>query len=210
MPIAGVSHTQPAIASLQNPLSAGPAQNATSPSSSITANSPDSQHEYGQSQGAGGRGKSSAPGAVNYSLNGSKTELTAQEAAVLLELKKTDQQVRQHEAAHIAAGGSYVSKAASYSYRVGPDGNRYAVAGEVGIDVSPERDPRVTVQKMAVVQRAALAPADPSPQDRAVAAKAAMMSAQAQAQIVRLQYEKNKGLPSVWSASPGMTIDRYA
>lgn len=129
---------------------------------------------------------------------------------MLLELKKIDQRVRQHEAAHIAAGGSYVSKAASYSYKLGPDGNRYAVAGEVGIDVSPERDPRATVQKMAVVQRAALAPADPSPQDRAVAAKAAMTAAQAQAQIVRLQYEKNKGMPSVWSASPGMTIDTYA
>lgn len=141
---------------------------------------------------------------------GSRNELTSQETAVLLELKKIDQQVRQHEAAHIAAGGSYVSKAASYSYKIGPDGNRYAVAGEVGIDVSPERDPRVTVQKMAVVQRAALAPADPSPQDRAVAAKAAMTAAQAQAQLVKLQYEKNKGMPSVWSASPGMTIDTYA
>lgn len=210
MPIAGVSHTQPAITSSQNPLSAGPAQNTASPSSAITSNSPNPQNRTGPSQGVGADGKSSARSAYSGASNASRTELTAQAAAVLLELKKVDQQVRQHEAAHIAAGGSYVSKAASYSYRVGPDGNRYAVAGEVGIDVSPERDPRATVQKMAVVQRAALAPADPSPQDRAVAAKAAMTSAQAQAQLVRLQYEKNKGMSSVWAAFSGMTIDTYA
>lgn len=206
MPIVGVSYTQPVIAPLQN-LSAEDFTRNTSTSSSINSNPSNQQDRYSLSHGGG---KSVSRSVSLGASNGSKNEFTAQEVAVLLELKKIDQQVRQHEAAHIAAGGSYVSKAASYSYKIGPDGNRYAVAGEVGIDVSPEQDPRVTVQKMAVVQRAALAPADPSPQDRAVAAKAAMTSAQAQAQIVRLQYEKNKGMPSVWSVSPGKTIDTYA
>lgn len=206
MPIVGVSYTQPVIAPLQNPSAEDFTQNTSAPLPVINAASFNPQDRYSPSQGFGAGGKS-----VSREVsNGSKNELTSQEVAVLLELKKTDQQVRQHEAAHIAAGGSYVSKAASYSYKIGPDGNRYAVAGEVGIDVSPERDPRATVQKMAVVQRAALAPADPSPQDRAVAVKAAMTSARAQSQVLRLQYEKNNGMFSVWSASPGMTIDTYA
>jgi hypothetical protein len=49
----------------------------------------------------------------------------------------------------------------------------YAVSGEVSIDVSPVNgNPQATIAKMATVRSAALAPADPSGQDRAVAASA--------------------------------------
>lgn len=208
MPIAGISSQSMAVpGGLPNPLQTQVLPPSVADNTASSLVQPDGQGRFkATDEKTGQKGRT----AFSQSSNASKQELTAQEMAVLLELKKTDQQVRQHEAAHIAAGGSYVSKAASYSYKVGPDGNRYAVAGEVSIDVSPERDPRATVQKMAVVQRSALAPPDPSPQDRAVAAKAAMIAAQAQAQLVRLQYEKNKGMAVRWSVSPGMTIDTYA
>jgi len=113
-----------------------------------------------------------------------------EELAVINELKSTDREVRAHEAAHVAAGGQYVQGGASFEYKTGPDGKRYAVGGEVQIDTSevPD-DPQATIEKMEVVKRAALAPKNPSSQDRSVAAAA--NRAQAQARI-ELQTEKSE------------------
>jgi hypothetical protein len=104
-------------------------------------------------------------------------------AAEIARLQTTDRAVRAHEAAHVAAGGSYVQGAASFSYQSGPDGKRYAVGGEVSIDVSAERTPEATIQKMEIVRAAALAPADPSATDRAVAASATQAAAAARAEM---------------------------
>jgi hypothetical protein len=102
------------------------------------------------------------------------------------ELKKRDQEVKAHEAAHMAAGGSCVRGGATYSYQVGPDGRRYAVGGEVSIDTSSVRgDPQATITKMQTVRRAALAPADPSGQDRSVASQASGVAAQAQKELAQ-------------------------
>ncbi len=87
--------------------------------------------------------------------------------------------------AHIAAGGPYVRGGAHFEYETGPDGRRYAVGGEVSIDTSQEMDPRATLQKMRTVQRAALAPAHPSQQDRRVAAQAAAKAMKAMVEIMK-------------------------
>jgi hypothetical protein len=114
-----------------------------------------------------------------------KQELTDDEKKQVKELKKRDQDVKTHEAAHIAAGGSYVRGGASYSYQSGPDGKRYAVGGEVSIDTSPvSDDPQATIAKMQTVKRAALAPAEPSGQDRSVAAQAGAAEAAAQKELL--------------------------
>jgi len=56
----------------------------------------------------------------------------------------------------------------------------YAVGGEVSIDTTPVKgDPQATVAKMETIKAAALAPADPSGQDRAVAAEASQEESQA-------------------------------
>jgi len=108
----------------------------------------------------------------------------AENADVVSELRSTDIEVHSHEAAHMAAGGSHITGGASYSYQTGPDGKRYAIGGEVGIDISPvPGNPQATITKMMMVQAAALAPADPSPQDLAVAAAAAQMEAAARADL---------------------------
>ncbi|MGC8677083.1 MAG: putative metalloprotease CJM1_0395 family protein [Hydrogenobaculum sp.] len=57
-------------------------------------------------------------------------------------------------------------------YVVGPNSKKYAVGGDVSIDVSPGPTPQDTIRKMERVIKAALAPVDPSAQDRAVAAQA--------------------------------------
>jgi hypothetical protein len=95
------------------------------------------------------------------------------------ELKVRDREVRAHEMAHMAAAGGYARSGASFSYQTGPDGHRYAVGGEVSIDMSAESTPEATIIKAQIIRRAALAPAEPSGQDRAVANAATRMEASA-------------------------------
>ncbi len=105
---------------------------------------------------------------------------------MIRQLQARDTVVRTHEAAHIAAGGGTITSGASYTYQKGPDGRDYAVGGEVGIDASPvPGDPKATIAKMATVRAAALAPAQPSAQDMAVAASASLAEAQARAEAYR-------------------------
>lgn len=100
------------------------------------------------------------------------------------ELQVRDQEVRAHEQAHAIVGGRYAS-APSYQYQQGPDGKRYAVGGEVQIDLAPvPGDPAATVQKMQQVKAAALAPAEPSAADRSIAAEAGQRLLQAQAELI--------------------------
>lgn len=107
---------------------------------------------------------------------------------VVMQLKSRDMEVRAHEQAHVAAGGQYVTSGASYAYQTGPDGKRYAVGGEVGIDTSPiSGDPQATLAKAQQVRAAALAPAEPSSQDMRVAAQATQMAAQARAELAASQ-----------------------
>ncbi len=112
----------------------------------------------------------------------SARELDDEQKQQLRELQKTDREVRAHEQAHKAAAGAHAGPV-SYTYTTGPDGKRYAVAGEVPIDVSPvEGDPEATVTKMQQVRAAALAPAEPSAADRRIAAKAQQIEREAQAE----------------------------
>jgi hypothetical protein len=98
-------------------------------------------------------------------------------------LKRRDREVRSHELAHDAVGGAYTG-APAYSFEVGPDGKKYAVGGEVSVDLSPiDGDPRATITKMQKVHAAALAPANPSIQDTRIANSAAKLIAQAQAEL---------------------------
>ncbi len=112
---------------------------------------------------------------------------------VLNQLEARDREVRAHEMAHLAAAGQY-ARGLSYTYQTGPDGKQYAVGGEVGIDTSPvPGDPEATIVKAQVIQRAALAPAEPSAQDRRVAQAATQMMAQARVEISQQQIEGEEG-----------------
>lgn len=116
-------------------------------------------------------------------------QLSDEQKQQVADLKKRDAEVRRHEQAHAQTGGQYAG-APSYSFERGPDGRSYAVGGEVPIDVSPiAGDPQATVRKMQQVQRAALAPADPSGADRAIAARAAALKMHAQAEAAEQRAE---------------------
>lgn len=146
----------------------------------------DGRQSGGQSADPGSDEQSAADGSGRQASKGTSAEqLTEQEQQKLRELKIRDREVRAHEQAHSAAGGRYAGSA-SYSFQRGPDGQSYAVGGEVGIDISPVAgEPRATISKMQTVYRAALAPAEPSAQDRRVAAEAASQIVDARAELVR-------------------------
>ncbi|MEM7307811.1 MAG: putative metalloprotease CJM1_0395 family protein [Planctomycetota bacterium] len=109
-------------------------------------------------------------------------ELTDEERAEVAELRRRDREVRQHEQAHAAAGGS-LTGAPRYTYERGPDGVRYAVGGEVSIQLREGRTPEETLRIAEQARRAALAPAEPSPQDRRVANEADQMARRARDEI---------------------------
>lgn len=120
----------------------------------------------------------------NVSNNTDPAKLSDEAKQEIQQLSLRDQEVQVHEAAHAAVGGQYAG-APSLTYETGPDGKRYAVAGEVNIDISEVAgDPQATIDKAEVIRAAALAPAQPSGQDRNVAAKASQMKAKAQAELM--------------------------
>jgi len=112
-------------------------------------------------------------------------------AKQLQQLQARDREVRAHEAAHVAAGGRFVTGGPSYTYQRGPNGRFYAIGGEVSIDVSAvPSNPQATLDKAEVVRRAALAPAQPSPQDLRVASNATRLASRARVDIAIQQREQ--------------------
>mgnify|MGYP005723649141 CR=1 FL=1 len=125
----------------------------------------------------------------SQSNSAATTRLSDEDRAIIDQLKVRDREVRLHEAAHAAVGGRYAGSP-SFDYSRGPDGKNYATGGEVSISTSPvPGDPQATIEKARIVQAAALAPAQPSAQDRQVAAEAAQMELQAQSDLQRMKSE---------------------
>lgn len=126
--------------------------------------------------------KSASDPAAPKDVNGEP--LSEEDLRLLEQLKQRDAEVRAHEQAHVAAGGAYITSGPSYSYQTGPDGRRYAIGGEVGIDTSMNpNDPEGNLAKARAIIRAAMAPAEPSAQDVRVAAAARAMEMRAQQEI---------------------------
>ncbi len=117
--------------------------------------------------------------------------LTEAEEKAVRDLESRDKEVRKHEQAHIAAGGSLVRGGAMFNYTTGPDGKQYAIGGEVNIDISTEETPSKTISKMQQVVAAAMAPKDPSAQDYSVAATAKKNAAEARRQLVEEARSEN-------------------
>ena len=188
--------TEPTATEKQN-NSADSAAPTYSPNGKVAKKGKDSAE--GEAKGAEAKGAESeeAKGEEKADATEEKKpngqQLDEQELEKVDELKSRDQEVRVHEQAHAAVGGQYAGSP-SYEYERGPDGKSYAVGGEVQIDVSPvQGDPQATIQKMQVVRRAALAPAQPSAADRAIAADAANKATQARAELAKQQVQGEGG-----------------
>lgn len=111
------------------------------------------------------------------------TKLNDSELELVSKLQATDRHVRAHEQAHLSASGGLATSGPTYVYQKGPDGVSYAVGGEVSIDTSPGKTAEETIERAKTIEAAALAPSDPSSQDRAVAAQAEEMERDARAKL---------------------------
>jgi len=121
-------------------------------------------------------------------------ELSDDEKAEVETLQARDREVRAHESAHKAAAGSYARGSAQFTFEDGPDGRRYAVGGEVSIDTSRvSGDPEATIRKAQTIRRAANAPAQPSGQDRSVAAQATQMESEARSELLVSKTDTQEG-----------------
>lgn len=118
-------------------------------------------------------------------------------------LKQRDQEVRTHEQAHASTGGQYAGSP-QYEFQRGPDGQRYAVDGQVSIDISAESTPEQTIRKMQQVRAAALAPAEPSPQDLQVAAEASRIAFDARNEVAKQRKEELGSEPSTDIEPPSL------
>jgi hypothetical protein len=113
-----------------------------------------------------------------------QNQLSEEEEEVVAELKSRDREVRAHEQAHLSAAGGLAQGGPSFTFSTGPDGQRYAIGGEVNIDTSAVAgDPAATLQKAQQIIAAANAPAQPSGQDRSVASQAASLAAEARSEL---------------------------
>lgn len=111
------------------------------------------------------------------------TQISAEQQRQIDALTAIDRKVKAHEEAHLSVGADLVRGGPTYSYQTGPDGKRYAIAGEVQIDTSKGRKPQETIPKAQHIRATALAPANPSSQDRQVAALAAGMEMEARQEL---------------------------
>lgn len=158
------------------------------------ANTPDTRQPAAQAGSSveGEEGPSALPRQEQDRLQQQREkQQLLEEQRQIFELSTRDREVRAHEQAHAAVGGQYAG-APSYQFQRGPDGINYAVSGEVPIDVGAAATPQETLQKAQVVRRAALAPAEPSPQDRRVAAQATRLESQARAEIAVERVEESQ------------------
>ena len=143
----------------------------------------------------------SPPGALE---NTSQKSLSTEDLQQISDLQQRDVEVRSHEQAHLSAAGQYAAGGASFSYTTGPNGKRYATGGEVPIDISKEKTPEATIQKMRTIRRAALAPANPSGADRSIAAQASSKEAQAMKEVLeQTQIAPSNPSTSNDSTAPG-------
>ncbi|MCD6259625.1 MAG: hypothetical protein J7J31_08510 [Helicobacteraceae bacterium] len=118
-----------------------------------------------------------------------QNQLEPSEEQMLMELQARDAEVRQHEAAHKSAGAP--TGAANYTYQKGPDGRMYAIGGEVSVTMKSGSTPEETIANAQAVIASAMAPADPSPQDHAVASSARMMMLKAEQEKAKEIYAQN-------------------
>lgn len=158
---------------------------------------------------AGAPSSSPSPASAIKPQESSTTTLTPEALKMVEDLKARDTEVRQHEQAHLAAAGGLAISGATYTYQRGPNGVNYAIGGEVQIDTSPGATPEETIARAASIQAAASAPADPSGADRAVAAQAQQMAAQARAELAKQDGANGDKVQRGYSIAPGAapTID---
>lgn len=145
--------------------------------------------------------ESSTPGATPDG------ELNEEEQQEVEQLQQRDREVRQHEQAHTAAAGHLAVGGPNFEYKSGPDGRRYATEGDVKIAVGSGNSPEEKARNAHQAERAALAPAEPSAQDRKVASEARKVAAEAEREITE-KHASEAGSQSPASSSTSGSVEK--
>jgi hypothetical protein len=140
---------------------------------------------------------------------GEENALTIKEKLDVKLLGLMDRSVRAHESGHLRVAMDIAVGVPAFEYKLGPDGKKYAVGGEVQIDASVNAggDPEAAIEKALKIKSAALAPSDPSPKDLRTAAQAQVLINKARRMLDRERLEeiRNKGEnPASPEVHPGM------
>lgn len=127
---------------------------------------------------------------VKSSIDKKEQDLKSpQVQAEVKNLQLTEKEVIAHEQAHKSVGRDLVGPA-SYTYTDSPDNRRYIDGGEVPINSKEGSTLEETLNILERVKVAALAPADPSPQDLRVATSATAQIQQKRGEITQERYEE--------------------
>ena len=181
----------------------GSQSSAATPDSGVNDASNRVQATPGQSQGQGQGGHGSNAGGQDTAGQPRAPDgkpLDFAQRAEVQKLQARDREVRSHEAAHQSVGGRFAG-AVSYTYERAPNGKLYAIGGEVPIEIVDDpNNPQKTIDRMRQVIAAALAPADPSSQDRSVASRATQIMLSAQRALSAQDFSKSR---AVERAAPG-------
>ena len=97
-----------------------------------------------------------------------------------------------HEQAHVAASGRIAVSAPHYEFETGPDDRQYAVGGSVNYSMPASGSAEDKLLLAQQLRRMAMAPADPSPKDRATAAKASSKETRARQEMREEEAEARK------------------
>lgn len=130
----------------------------------------------------------------NPAETASQQAFSTRERQIVEQLHARDQEVRAHEQAHLSAAGGIARSGSQFTYVTGPNGKRYAVGGEVSIDIAKvPGDPEATLRKAELIIRAAMAPTQPSTQDHKIASNARAMANQARLELLLQRQQEQNG-----------------
>lgn len=116
-------------------------------------------------------------------------ELTPEELATIQGLQQAEKSVRVHEQAHKAVSVD-VTSGIMYTHTTSPDNERYITGGEVSITAGTSSKEEEILQILENVRDAALAPADPSPQDLRIAASTNAQIQQIQSKLTGVEVDE--------------------
>jgi len=138
---------------------------------------------------AGAAGAAGAAGRDGVQANGRDN---LHPAELTPEARARDREVRGHERAHLLSLGAYAASGIQLTETTGPGGQAVAVAGRVKADLTEvSGNPQATLRKAHAVQRAALAPGEPSAADMRVAAEAYRLAQTAREKMRSHLFDEN-------------------
>ena len=86
--------------------------------------------------------------------------LSPEEQQAIARLARRDRAVRAYERAHVLIGGSLVQAYPTYTYQRGPDGDYYAIGGEMTLGLAADSVHRDFATDIQAMRAATSAPAD--------------------------------------------------